>query len=175
MGKRGAPVKVRPPHLCNRADAAAIFGVGPGVLSNWVRQGCPRGEDGQYNTVDVFNWRILKERVKMDSSDALKNEKTLEEIEKLRLINAGLRDETIPREDHERILLSRASELPKYFDDCWLVNRTRWVKKSLVQLDKLAETFKNTFLRGYFQVKADIEAGHKVPVETTTPRGRPKK
>lgn len=54
--------------ILNRADLATAHGVSMPTIDSWVRAGCPceqiggKGSPYQFNSADVINWRIERER-----------------------------------------------------------------------------------------------------------------
>lgn len=112
----------------NRADLAAIFGVVPNTVTEWVRKGCPvlsRGSHGreyQFDTAAVIKWRMDGLKEGLSKSDG--REKPNFEIDRARKMQADADIAEVER-DLARGSVVRISEVEDAVRAEYAVVRTR--------------------------------------------------
>lgn len=87
--------RVKPPEL------AEIVGRSVQQVYNWEKDGCPRGEDGKYDTAEVFEWFATR-NAGLKSAAEQKTRLTRAQADKAELEAARLRAEQVPVSQVER-------------------------------------------------------------------------
>lgn len=121
-------------------QTAELLGYSNTQLYNLARKGAPRNADGTWNVPELSRW-LRKRRNEDGDGTNLKDLKTKAEIARLEAQVARINDSTIPRADHERLLISRAASLRNFWDQAASMNAYRFVGLTLdearVRLDGL--------------------------------------
>jgi hypothetical protein len=123
-------------------QTAELLAYTPAVLYQWAEKGAPRNQDGTWDVPALSRW--LRDRAEKNGSDgdgSLKDKKTIAEIARLEAQVQKINEETMPRADHERLLVSRSASLRNFWDQTAGMNAYRFVGLTLdearVRLDNL--------------------------------------
>ena len=79
----------------NQSELSNIVGRSDRQIRNWLDDGCPRGEDDLYETVDVIDWMIRRNNGRASSSEQ-RTRLLRAQAEKAELEAARLRAELVP-------------------------------------------------------------------------------
>lgn len=121
---------------------AKLFKVSDRTLFMWVDKGCPKNkENSTYDLYEVTNWLVNKERKKHETGGTLKDKKTNIEIERIRAQIQKIRQETMPREEHEAIIKSWASSFKNFFPQAVRKNIHHFEMQKIDSLNVLFHEF----------------------------------
>lgn len=137
-------------------ETAKAFGITQGTLDAWVNQGAPRNPDFTFNLPILYNWTKNRKGLGSGSDspdgeeeESLKDQKTKKEIEKLEIVIAKLKDESVSREEMEAINAARASSLSTFLEKSGLKNLSVFANKTREELEPLWLDFVRRAMEAY--------------------------
>lgn len=136
IGLLGYPFRAMTPNL-----TAEFFRVSRQSIHLWDKDGCPRNPDGTYDLFALHQWLVEREAAKHKKEGSLKDEKTKEEIEKLRLNNQNLKNIMMPREEHTEKIRSWAASFKAFWEQAVRRNSHMFVQRSQAEIDVMFDEF----------------------------------
>ena len=106
------------------------MGVTRQAVDAWVAQGCPVNQDGTMGLPAVIAWYNRREEERREVGGQKEENLRLQNI-KLQSQIDKIRENVIERNDHERILTSRAMSVRQFFEKSALMNCAKFVGLSL--------------------------------------------
>jgi hypothetical protein len=110
IGLLGYPFRAMP-----QIKALEFFRTTKPTLASWEKDGCPRNPDGTYDLYLIHQWRLERETEKYKKADSLKDKKTMEEIEKLKLQNQEKKTQMMPYSEFIEKFKSWASSFKSFW------------------------------------------------------------
>lgn len=119
-------------------EISEAFHVTRRTVNNWILQGCPRNQDKSMSAYQVHNWLLSRQKKEITKKEPdLKDQKTLQEIERLKIQNAKFNDEYIEKSLYDQILSARARSLTIYLERSAVRNTVYYVGKTLEEMQTI--------------------------------------
>lgn len=127
------------PHSSPPELTAKVLDVSRQTIYKWADEGCPRNADGSFSIPVVSKWLVQRIETKLAGKPggSLKDDKTREEIERLRLANQKFKEEYIERSLMERIMTSRAASLNAFLTKSAIANTINYIGKNLEEIQAI--------------------------------------
>ena len=131
-------------------DISEIFHVTRRTVNNWIIQGCPRNPDKSMSIYQVHNWLIGRQKKDLTKKQPdLKDQKILQEIERLKIQNAKFNDEYVEKSLFDQILAARARSLTIYLERSAAKNTVHYVGKTLEEMQTIRFQEVEEMMRAY--------------------------
>lgn len=149
-------------HHVTQSIVASIWGVTRSAVVDWSNRGLEKNLDGTYDLGKVRQW--LEDRAARKAGPVsgagemtLDQKKTSLEIEKLEIANAKARGDLIDRNEHEAIMVSRASTLSRFLQSTMMSNASKLAGKPLDELQTLLMSLVQEMMEVYSGQVVDTE------------------
>jgi len=110
VGLLGYPFRAMPHNFTSE-----FFHIARKSLYDWEKLGCPRNGDGTYDLFRLHQWRLDQEEQKHKKKESLKDQKTKEEIKKLRIGNRKQEEIMMPVAEHTERMRSWATSFKAFY------------------------------------------------------------